>query len=83
MQKTGFGCDRVDDLGLPRTRRQRQLLARRTDGAALVRRRMIEAGKRFRRVNGHLHLPTLRSALEREIAEPVGPLVHNDQVNAA
>jgi putative transposase len=50
---------------------------------ALVRRRMIEAGKRFRRVNGHLHLPTLRSALEREIAEPVGPLVHNDQVNAA
>jgi putative transposase len=50
---------------------------------ALVRHRMIEAGKRFRRVNGHRHLPTLRSALEREIAEPVGPLVHNDQVNAA
>ena len=51
--------------------------------ALAVRRRMIEAGKRFRRVNSHLHLPTLRSALEREIAEPVGPLVHNDQVNAA
>jgi putative transposase len=50
---------------------------------ALVRRRMIEAGKRFRRVNSHLHLPTLRCAREREIAEPVGPLVHNDQVNAA
>ena len=32
-------CDRVDDLGLPRTRRQRQTLARRADGAALVRRR--------------------------------------------
>ena len=30
---------RVDDLRLPRTRRQRQTLARRTDGAALVRRR--------------------------------------------
>ena len=30
---------RVDDLGLPRTRRQRQTLARRADGAALVRRR--------------------------------------------
>ena len=30
-------CDRVDDLGLPRTRRQRQTLARRADGAALVR----------------------------------------------
>jgi putative transposase len=31
-------CDRVDDLGLPRTRRQRQTLARRADGPALVRR---------------------------------------------
>jgi putative transposase len=30
-------CDRVDELGLPRTRRQRQTLARRTDGAAPVR----------------------------------------------
>ena len=44
---------------------------------------MIEAGKQFRRVNGHLHLPTLRAALERESAEPVGPVVHNDQVSAA
>ena len=44
---------------------------------------MIEAGKQFRRVNGHLHLPTLRAALEREIAEPVGPVVHNDEVSAA
>jgi hypothetical protein len=24
---------------------------------------MVEAGKQFRRVNGHLHLPTLRAAL--------------------
>ena len=32
-------CDRVDDLGLSRPRRQRQTLARRADGAALVRRR--------------------------------------------
>ena len=40
---------------------------------------MIE-GTQFRRVNGHLHLPTLRAALERESAEPV---VHNDQVSAA
>jgi transposase-like protein len=39
---------------------------------------MVEAGKQFRRVNGHLHLPTLRAALEREIAESVGPGVHND-----
>ena len=28
---------------------------------------MVEAGKQFRRVNGHLHLPTLRSALERQM----------------
>jgi putative transposase len=41
---------------------------------------MVEAGKQFRRVNGHLHLPTLRAALEREFAEPV---VHNDEVSAA
>ena len=44
---------------------------------------MVEAGKQFRRVNGHLHLPTLRVALERQIAENVVPVVHNDQVNAA
>ena len=44
---------------------------------------MIEAGKQFRRVNGHLHLPTLRAALERESAEPVGPVVHNDEVSAS
>ena len=44
---------------------------------------MVEAGKQFRRVNGHLHLPALRAALEREFAEPVGPAVHNDEVSAA
>jgi putative transposase len=44
---------------------------------------MVEAGKQFRRVNGHLHLPALRAALERKFAEPVGPAVHNDQVSAA
>ena len=44
---------------------------------------MMEAGKQFRRVNGHLHLPTLRAALERETAESVGPGVHNNQVSAA
>ncbi|MGH3849257.1 MAG: IS256 family transposase, partial [Pseudonocardiaceae bacterium] len=40
---------------------------------------MVEAGKQFRRVNGHLHLPTLRVALERHIAENVVPVMHNDQ----
>jgi len=44
---------------------------------------MVEAGKQFRRVNGHLHLPTLRAALESEAAKPVAPIVHNDQVSAA
>jgi len=44
---------------------------------------MVEAGKQFRRVNGHLHLPALRGALEREIAENVVPVGHNDQVSAA
>jgi type I site-specific restriction endonuclease len=40
-------------------------------------RSMIEAAKHFRRVNGHLHLLTLQTALEREIAETVGSGVHN------
>jgi putative transposase len=44
---------------------------------------MVEAGKQFRRVNGHLHLPALRATLEREFAEPIGPAVHNDEVSAA
>src|SRR5665811_1768754 len=29
---------------------------------------MVEASKQFRRVNGHLHLPALRAALERHVA---------------
>jgi hypothetical protein len=29
---------------------------------------MTEAGKQFRRVNGHLHLPKLRAALDTEDA---------------
>jgi putative transposase len=39
---------------------------------------MVEAGKQFRRVNGHLHLPALRAALEREVRETVGPLVQDE-----
>jgi hypothetical protein len=30
---------------------------------------MAEASKQFRRVNGHLHLPALRDALERHVAD--------------
>jgi putative transposase len=44
---------------------------------------MVEAGKQFRRVNGHLHLPALRAALEREVRQTVGPLVQDDLVNVA
>ena len=44
---------------------------------------MVEAGRQFRRVNGHLHLPALRAALEREVSENVRPLVQDDLVNVA
>jgi hypothetical protein len=32
---------------------------------------MVETGKQFRRVNGHLHLPALRAALQAEVAGAV------------
>jgi putative transposase len=32
---------------------------------------MIEAGKQFRRVNGHLHLRQLRDTLDVQFTEPV------------
>jgi putative transposase len=45
---------------------------------------MVEAGKQFRRVNGHLHLPALRTALARHVdAETVTNECHDHQVNAA
>jgi len=45
---------------------------------------MVEAGKQFRRVNGHLHLRTLRAALERQVAtENIVANRHNDTVTAA
>ncbi len=44
---------------------------------------MVEAGKQFRRVNGHLHLPSLRATLEREAAETVGATCHDDLVSVA
>ncbi len=45
---------------------------------------MIEAGKQFRRVNGHLHLRALRTALERHVAaENVSANEHNHTSNAA
>ena len=44
---------------------------------------MVEASKQFRRVNGHLHLPALREALERETAQTVRPTGHDETVTAA
>ncbi len=44
---------------------------------------MVEAGKQFRRVNGHLHLANLRATLEREAAETVGAPCHDDLVSVA
>lgn len=35
---------------------------------------MVEAGKQFRRVNGHLHLQALQTALEREAAKHDAPI---------
>jgi len=45
---------------------------------------MIEAGKQFRRVNGHLHLPALRIALNEHVAaQTVGTVRHDQPVIAA
>jgi putative transposase len=44
---------------------------------------MVEAGKQFRRVNGHLHLPKLRAALNAEIAGTVPPAGQDEEVVAA
>jgi putative transposase len=45
---------------------------------------LVEAGKQFRRVNGHLHLPTLRTALQRHVAEQgVSTDRHDETVKVA
>jgi transposase-like protein len=45
---------------------------------------MIEARGQFRRVNGHLHLPALRAALDTHVtAETVGTVRHDEPVIAA
>jgi putative transposase len=46
---------------------------------------MVEAGKQFRRVNGYLHLPALRAALEAEIARTTvtGSCEDQEEVEAA
>ena len=45
---------------------------------------IVEAGKQFRRVNGHLHLPALRAALRRHVgSETVTNECNDHQVSAA
>jgi len=45
---------------------------------------MIEAGKQFRRVNGHLHLPALRTSLNAHVAaQTPGTIRHDEPVIAA
>jgi hypothetical protein len=44
---------------------------------------MVEASQQFRRVNGHLHLAALRTALERHVAaETVGPDCNTQDVRS-
>jgi putative transposase len=44
---------------------------------------MLEAGKQFRRVNGHLHLPALRAALEADTRNNVAATGQDETINAA
>jgi transposase-like protein len=44
---------------------------------------MLEANHQFRRVNGHLHLPKLRAALEEHFKGNVSSSCHDETVNAA
>jgi hypothetical protein len=45
---------------------------------------MVEASSQFRRVNGHLHLPALRTALERHVAnDSVGATCNTQDESAA
>jgi putative transposase len=44
---------------------------------------MLDAGKQFRRVNGHMHLRALRKALENEVRKAVGPVRQDEGINAA
>ena len=43
---------------------------------------MVEAGKQFRRVNGHLHLRSLRDTLDK-VTDTVGATVHDEAITAA
>ncbi len=40
---------------------------------------MVEAGKQFRKVNGFLHLPALRTALDYYVERGVTPIDYNKE----
>ena len=44
---------------------------------------MLEAGRQFRRVNGHMHLPELRAALNACFAENVSAACDDREQKAA
>ncbi len=44
---------------------------------------MLEAGHQFRRVNGHLHLPKLRAALDAHFTKNVGTVSQDQGQKAA
>lgn len=44
---------------------------------------MVEAGKQFRRVNGHLQMKALRHALNDHVAASVTPPRHGSQKEVA
>jgi len=44
---------------------------------------MLEADHQFRRVNGHLHLPKLRAALEEHFTKNVGTVSQDEDQKAA
>jgi hypothetical protein len=44
---------------------------------------MNEAAKQFRRVNGFMHLPALRDALQRHVAETATPHNYNQKKEVA
>ena len=70
-------CDRVNDLHLPHSREN---VKRWRDGQMALRwcaAGMVEAGKQFRRVNGHMHLRSLRDTLEK-VTETVAATRHDE-----
>jgi hypothetical protein len=73
---------RVDDLDLPHDASN---VKRWRDGQMALRwcaAGMVEAGKQFRRVNGHLHLRSLRDTLNR-VTETVSANRHDEAIDAA